>query len=243
MDQRIGMDALDRDGGGQRGLFCAFTKLSRGEHEHGTQAFAASLEAVAHGGVQAGGTRVRRRQKGFNPAFDEGDPALELGGKIHGGSFAVGGARRNTRAAAMRGRASYFLRAKLFSPSRAAVTINRAVSSMPTYEYACQKCGHQFEQFQSMREEPLKKCPKCGKTSLKRLLGTGAGLIFKGSGFYITDYKKKSGGKESGGEGKSGSASEAKPASNSGSSAAAKSGGDKGASNSGGASSTSPKST
>ena len=57
---------------------------------------------------------------------------------------------------------------------------------MPTYEYACQKCGHEFEQFQSMRDEPLKKCPKCKKQSLKRLVGGG-------TGFYITDYKKKSG--------------------------------------------------
>lgn len=64
---------------------------------------------------------------------------------------------------------------------------------MPTYEYACQKCGHAFEQFQSMRDEPLKKCPKCKKAGLKRLVGGGAGLIFKGTGFYITDYKKKSG--------------------------------------------------
>ena len=64
---------------------------------------------------------------------------------------------------------------------------------MPTYEYACPKCGHEFEQFQSMRDEPLKKCPKCKKQSLKRLVGGGAGLIFKGTGFYITDYKKKSG--------------------------------------------------
>lgn len=69
---------------------------------------------------------------------------------------------------------------------------------MPTYEYACPKCGHQFEQFQSMRDEPLKKCPQCKKTGLKRLVGSGAGLIFKGSGFYITDYKK-SGAKADGG--------------------------------------------
>lgn len=66
---------------------------------------------------------------------------------------------------------------------------------MPTYEYACNSCEHQFEQFQSIREAPLTKCPKCGKPSLKRLVGAGAGLIFKGSGFYITDYKK-SGAKE-----------------------------------------------
>jgi putative FmdB family regulatory protein len=64
---------------------------------------------------------------------------------------------------------------------------------MPTYEYACPKCGHEFEQFQSMRNEPLKKCPKCKKTGVKRLVGGGAGLIFKGSGFYITDYKTKKG--------------------------------------------------
>jgi len=70
---------------------------------------------------------------------------------------------------------------------------------MPTYEYACPKCLHEFEQFQSMRDEPLKKCPKCKKTGLKRLVGGGAGLIFKGTGFYITDYKNKSGGKKDGG--------------------------------------------
>ena len=78
---------------------------------------------------------------------------------------------------------------------------------MPTYEYACPKCGHEFEQFQSMRDEPLKKCPKCRKTGLKKLVGGGAGLIFKGTGFYITDYKNK--GRKEGGEGKS---SETKPA-------------------------------
>jgi len=64
---------------------------------------------------------------------------------------------------------------------------------MPTYEYACQKCGHEFEHFQSMSAASLRKCPKCGKSSLKRLVGAGAGLIFKGSGFYITDYKAKAG--------------------------------------------------
>ena len=80
---------------------------------------------------------------------------------------------------------------------------------MPTYEYACPKCGHHFEVFQSMKDEPLKKCPKCNKTGVKRLLGTGAGLIFKGSGFYITDYKNKGGGSASGAESKKGG--ESKP--------------------------------
>ncbi len=59
---------------------------------------------------------------------------------------------------------------------------------MPTYDYICTKCEHEFEHFQSMNSEPLKNCPKCGG-SLKRLIGAGAGPIFKGSGFYQTDYK------------------------------------------------------
>src|SRR3954462_1984009 len=74
---------------------------------------------------------------------------------------------------------------------------------MPTYEYECLKCGHHFEVFQQMSDAPVKKCPKCGKRSVKRLVGAGAGLIFKGSGFYITDYKNKPSGKpEGGGESK-----------------------------------------
>ncbi len=60
---------------------------------------------------------------------------------------------------------------------------------MPTYEYKCDACGHAFEQFQSMSAAQVKKCPHCGKSKVKRLLGTGAGIIFKGSGFYITDYR------------------------------------------------------
>lgn len=61
---------------------------------------------------------------------------------------------------------------------------------MPTYEYECQDCGHRFEMFQSMMEDPYKICPVC-KGTVKRLISSGAGLIFKGSGFYITDYKNK----------------------------------------------------
>lgn len=62
---------------------------------------------------------------------------------------------------------------------------------MPTYEYACAKCGHEFEAFQSMNDEPLSKCPKCKRGRVKRLISGGAGLMFKGSGFYETDYKRK----------------------------------------------------
>jgi putative FmdB family regulatory protein len=60
---------------------------------------------------------------------------------------------------------------------------------MPTYDYECTKCGHVFEAFQSMTDKPLKSCPQC-KGKIKRLIGAGAGIIFKGSGFYATDYKR-----------------------------------------------------
>lgn len=60
---------------------------------------------------------------------------------------------------------------------------------MPTYDYQCRKCGHRFEKFQSITAEPVKTCPKC-RGKVARLLSGGAGIIFKGSGFYHTDYKK-----------------------------------------------------
>lgn len=61
---------------------------------------------------------------------------------------------------------------------------------MPTYDYVCEGCGHGFEHFQSMTSRRLRKCPACGERKLQRLVGAGAGLIFKGSGFYETDYKR-----------------------------------------------------
>ena len=67
---------------------------------------------------------------------------------------------------------------------------------MPTYEYKCLSCGYRFEVFQKMSDEPIKVCPQCGG-EVKKLIGTGAGLIFKGSGFYITDYKNNSSSKSS----------------------------------------------
>ena len=97
---------------------------------------------------------------------------------------------------------------------------------MPTYEYVCAKCGHEFEKVQSIADDALKVCPKelCGqkkwgKGKVKRAISAGAGLIFKGSGFYITDYRsenykagaKKDSGGGGGGESKS-SASDSKPA-------------------------------
>lgn len=95
---------------------------------------------------------------------------------------------------------------------------------MPTYDYHCTACDHAFEEFQSMTAPLLKKCPKCGKNKLERLIGTGAALMFEGSGFYITDYRSDSYKKsaeadkpasESKSEGKSETKSESKPASTS----------------------------
>lgn len=63
---------------------------------------------------------------------------------------------------------------------------------MPTYEYQCDACGHNFDEFQSMSDKPLKKCPKCGKPKLRRVFGAGAAILFKGSGFYQTDYRSES---------------------------------------------------
>jgi putative FmdB family regulatory protein len=62
---------------------------------------------------------------------------------------------------------------------------------MPTYQYECSACDHAFEAMQSMAEKKLKKCPECGRSKLHRLIGGGSGIIFKGSGFYETDYKRK----------------------------------------------------
>ncbi|MFN0051687.1 MAG: FmdB family zinc ribbon protein [Planctomycetales bacterium] len=109
---------------------------------------------------------------------------------------------------------------------------------MPTYDYTCRACEHTWEEFQSMTAPPTKKCPACGKKKAERLIGTGAGLIFKGSGFYITDYRsdsykksadsdaKSSSGSSGGGDSKSASGgSDSKPA--------AKSSGDSGSSSKG----------
>jgi putative FmdB family regulatory protein len=70
------------------------------------------------------------------------------------------------------------------------------MTAMPTYEYVCSKCGHEFEFFQSMKDKPLSVCPenlcaqkKWGRGKVQKKIGAGAGLIFKGSGFYITDYR------------------------------------------------------
>jgi putative FmdB family regulatory protein len=93
---------------------------------------------------------------------------------------------------------------------------------MPTYEYQCNNCEHLFEEFQSITAKPLKKCPECKKMRLRRLIGGGSGLIFKGSGFYITDYRSdsykasaKKDSASSSGESKSETKSETKSESNS----------------------------
>lgn len=63
---------------------------------------------------------------------------------------------------------------------------------MPTYDYECDACGHTYELFQKITEDPVKKCPECKKNKARRLFGTGAAIVFKGSGFYETDYRSES---------------------------------------------------
>ncbi|MDP7035698.1 MAG: zinc ribbon domain-containing protein [Planctomycetota bacterium] len=88
---------------------------------------------------------------------------------------------------------------------------------MPTYDYRCNECSHEFEAFQRISEEPLQTCPEC-EGNVKRLIGAGAGLIFKGSGFYITDYRKAEYKEKAKKESESSSSSDSKSSSNSGSS-------------------------
>lgn len=112
---------------------------------------------------------------------------------------------------------------------------------MPTYEYKCEACDHAFERFQSITAAPIKKCPECGKNKVRRLLGTGAGLIFKGNGFYITDYRDssyKEAAKKDSGSSSSSSGSDTKSSStsssNSSGSSSASSSASSGSSSSGG---------
>jgi len=63
---------------------------------------------------------------------------------------------------------------------------------MPTYDYSCKNCGHQWEVFHSMKQKPIRKCPECGKLKAERMIGSGGGIIFRGSGFYETDYRSDS---------------------------------------------------
>ena len=94
---------------------------------------------------------------------------------------------------------------------------------MPTYEYVCSQCGYEFERFQSMKEEPVKICPECNAAKVRRLIGAGAGIIFKGSGFYETDYKRKSGSSSSSAESKSTASTTSAAKSNSSNSGSTKS--------------------
>jgi len=78
-----------------------------------------------------------------------------------------------------------------FNP-KSAFSNQKSKILMPTYDYVCDACGHTFEEFQYIKETPLRKCPECGKLKLRRLIGAGAAIVFKGSGFYQTDYRSES---------------------------------------------------
>lgn len=81
---------------------------------------------------------------------------------------------------------------------------------MPTYDYLCKDCGHKWEEFQSITAKPTKKCPECRKSKAERQIGPGAGLLFKGSGFYITDYRSNSYKKAAEADGKASSGGDSK---------------------------------
>ena len=87
---------------------------------------------------------------------------------------------------------------------------------MPTYDYQCDACQHRFELFQSITADPIKKCPECGKNKVRRLISAGAAVLFKGSGFYTTDYRSSSYKKAAAAE-KSGSSSNASSSNGNGS--------------------------
>ena len=97
---------------------------------------------------------------------------------------------------------------------------------MPTYVYRCKSCSHEFEEFQKISDEPLVQCPSCDKKTLIRMIGGGAGLHFKGSGFYLTDYKKKGGDGKPKEEKKSETPPESKPDTKPGDSGSTKVAGD-----------------
>jgi putative FmdB family regulatory protein len=99
---------------------------------------------------------------------------------------------------------------------------------MPTYEYECDACGHTFELFQPITAKPIRKCPECGKPRARRLIGAGAGIIFKGSGFYETDYRSESYKKASKAEAETASGGKTDKSGDGASSSGSKVGGSKG---------------
>ena len=96
---------------------------------------------------------------------------------------------------------------------------------MPTYDYQCEACDHTFEEYQSIKAKQLRKCPSCGERKLIRLIGTGGGVIFKGSGFYQTDYRSAEYKKSAEAEKKTGEKSKSKDKSSKGESSPSKSAG------------------
>ena len=105
---------------------------------------------------------------------------------------------------------------------------------MPTYDYECKKCQHQWEEFKPITSKPTEKCPSCGKKQAQRKIGPGAALLFKGTGFYITDYRSDNYKKGADADSKSASAASSESSKSSGGDSGSKSsGGDSGKSNAG----------
>lgn len=134
--------------------------------------------------MEAGGRGVGGRDQFIKAALHTLAVGCKLAVKIHGAP----------RSGVRGGLANGFGRGAEQEQTRQAARPEPYLASlfrMPTYEYICTKCGHEMEAFQAMKEAPHQRCPACRKTALRRLVGGGAGLIFKGSGFYITDYRRQ----------------------------------------------------
>ncbi len=97
---------------------------------------------------------------------------------------------------------------------------------MPTYEYRCRACGHDFERFQKISDDPVRTCPDCGEDEAERLISAGGGLVFRGSGFYATDYRDSGPGEREGKGGSEGSDGSSEGASGDGAGDGGSSGGD-----------------
>lgn len=173
--------------GGQRVEGTRAKQVRGGEGQDGPKAFPSPEKGIAHRFMQPRRSGGGGRDELVEPLLEPIAVGFEVGGEIHGqAQLSPGGPDWQMDC-----------EARVAPENRLAMRVGSIFTSrhhtMPTYDYVCTKCGHELEVFQSMKDALLTKCPVCRKAGLKRKVGGGAGLIFKGTGFYITDYKKKSG--------------------------------------------------